>query len=240
MEHVKEVSCVTEFQAFDFKIDRRASIAPQINALLHQAIVSVKFKPGQILKERELSEQMEVSRTPIREALLRLADEGLVEIFPQAGTYVSRISVEAVHESQFIREAMEVATVRYAAQTASPDWLQRTERLVQQYEQAVELGDFEELFELDEQFHRSIAELRYKARLWKITNSAKSHMDRVRRLSVPYRERRLEIVQEHNKVLQAIGERNESKAVEAMRSHLNTVFIDLQRVRKEFQEYFVN
>jgi DNA-binding GntR family transcriptional regulator len=225
---------------FDFRIDRLAAIAPQINTLLHQAIVLVKLKPGQILKERELSETLEVSRTPIREALLRLADEGLVEIFPQAGTYVSRISVEAVRESQFIREAMEVATVRCVAQQATPEWLTKAERLVQQYSQAIEWGDYDVLFDLDEQFHRSIAEFRFRERLWKITNSAKSHMDRVRRLSLPYPGRRLEIVQEHGEVLRAISERDEVQAVEAMRAHLNTVFTDLERVRGEFSEYFVH
>ena len=83
----------------DFTIDRRKSMVDQAHTLLQNAIISSKLPPGQVLKERELCDILSISRTPIREALLRLQEDGLVEIFPQAGTYVSRISIEAVHES---------------------------------------------------------------------------------------------------------------------------------------------
>ncbi len=224
----------------DFTIDRRKSMVDQTHTLLQNAIISSKLPPGQVLKERELCDILSISRTPIREALLRLQEDGLVEIFPQAGTYVSRISIEAVHESQFIRVALEMATVGYAARHGTPEWQTKTRRLIEKYKQALEWEDFDELFDLDEQFHRSIAEFRFRDRLWKMTNSAKAHMDRVRRLSLPYRDRRLAIAEEHTAVLDAIITREEAQAVEAMRRHLNTVFRDLERVRTEHGEYFVD
>jgi DNA-binding GntR family transcriptional regulator len=224
----------------DFTIDRRKSMVDQTHTLLQNAIISSKLPPGQVLKERELCDILSISRTPIREALLRLQEDGLVEIFPQAGTYVSRISIEAVYESQFIRVALEMATVGYAARHGTPEWQTKTRRLVEKYKQALEWDDFDELFDLDEQFHRSIAEFRFRDRLWKMTNSAKAHMDRVRRLSLPYRDRRLAIAEEHTAVLDAIITREEAQAVEAMRRHLNTVFRDLERVRTEHGEYFVD
>jgi DNA-binding GntR family transcriptional regulator len=224
----------------DFTIDRRKSMVDQAHTLLQNAIIFSKLPPGQVLKERELCDILSISRTPIREALLRLQEDGLVEIFPQAGTYVSRISIEAVHESQFIRVALEMATVGYAARHGTPEWQTKTRRLIEKYKQALEWEDFDELFDLDEQFHRSIAEFRFRDRLWKMTNSAKAHMDRVRRLSLPYRDRRLAIAEEHTAVLDAIITREEAQAVEAMRRHLNTVFRDLERVRTEHGEYFVD
>ena len=224
----------------DFTIDRRKSMVDQAHTLLQNAIIFSKLPPGQVLKERELCDILSISRTPIREALLRLQEDGLVEIFPQAGTYVSRISIEAVHESQFIRVALEMATVGYAARHGTLEWQTKTRRLIEKYKQALEWEDFDELFDLDEQFHRSIAEFRFRDRLWKMTNSAKAHMDRVRRLSLPYRDRRLAIAEEHTAVLDAIITREEAQAVEAMRRHLNTVFQDLERVRTEHGEYFVD
>ena len=224
----------------DFTIDRRKSMVDQAHTLLQNTIIFSKLSPGQVLKERELCDILSISRTPIREALLRLQEDGLVEIFPQAGTYVSRISIEAVHESQFIRVALEMATVGYAARHGTPEWQTKTRRLIEKYKQALEWEDFDELFDLDEQFHRSIAEFRFRDRLWKMTNSAKAHMDRVRRLSLPYRDRRLAIAEEHTAVLDAIITREEAQAVEAMRRHLNTVFRDLERVRTEHGEYFVD
>ena len=97
-------------------INRRLPIVAQVYSLLHHLIVHCVLPPGSPIREKDLSEQMEVSRTPIREALLQLEKEGLVEIYPQSGTRISKISMEEVCESHFIREAMESATVRFAAQ----------------------------------------------------------------------------------------------------------------------------
>ena len=127
----------------DFTIDRRKSMVDQAHTLLQNAIIFSKLPPGQVLKERELCDILSISRTPIREALLRLQEDGLVEIFPQAGTYVSRISIEAVHESQFIRVALEMATVGYAARHGTTEWQTKTRRLVEKYKQALEWDDFD-------------------------------------------------------------------------------------------------
>ena len=90
----------------EFSLNRQKLITPQIYHFLQSAIVSVHLIPGAGLKEKEIIERLGVSRTPIREAMLRLEDEGLIEIYPQSGTYVSKIKIETVRESQFIREAM--------------------------------------------------------------------------------------------------------------------------------------
>ena len=86
-----------------FTLNREKLIGPQIYQFLLNAIVTVHLSPGIGLKEKEVIKRLGVSRTPIREALLRLEDEGLVQIFPQSGTYVSKIKIEAVLESKFIR-----------------------------------------------------------------------------------------------------------------------------------------
>ncbi|MGA8353133.1 MAG: GntR family transcriptional regulator, partial [Solirubrobacteraceae bacterium] len=87
----------------------------RVYAILRDAIVSAEFEPGQRLSESELAERLGVSRTPIREALVRLRDDRLVEIVPQLGTYVSRISRQAIDDAQFVRSALEGAAVRIAA-----------------------------------------------------------------------------------------------------------------------------
>lgn len=220
------------------RLDRRGNLVQQVHQFLLEGIISVTLKPGQVLREREISEELMVSRTPIREALLKLADDGLVDIFPQTGTYVSRISVEEVHESQFIREALETAMVRYATENGTKEWFSRLEGLLEQYRQAIAWNDLDELFGLDELFHRTIADYRFTRRLWSFTNKAKAHMDRVRRLSLPIPERRQEILQEHERVLKAMVQGDVAEAVASMCEHLSTVFSDLERVRKEYPDYF--
>ena len=221
-------------------INRRLPIVPQVHSLLHHLIVHCVLPPGSPIREKDLSEQMEVSRTPIREALLQLEKEGLVEIYPQAGTRISKISMEEVRESHFIREAMESATVRFAAQQGDSELNKKLKSRLQQFKDSLETAEKDLLFELDELFHKTIAEFRFQNRLWKITNIAKSHMDRVRHLTLPLPKRIYEIADEHQRVADFIIRHQPDEAVRAIQDHLSVIFSDIERIRAEHSEYCVH
>ena len=220
-------------------INRRLPIVPQVHSLLHHLIVHCVLPPGSPIREKDLSEQMEVSRTPIREALLQLEKEGLVEIYPQAGTRISKISMEEVRESHFIREAMESATVRFAAQQGDSELHKKLKSRLQRFKDSLDTAEKDLLFELDELFHKIIAEFRFQNRLWKITNIAKSHMDRVRHLTLPLPKRIYEIADEHQRVADFIIRHQPDEAVRAIQDHLSVIFSDIERIRAEHSEYFV-
>src|ERR671937_3325528 len=103
--------------------ERRSGVPArtQVYATLRDAIIRAELAPGRKLSENELANWLGVIRTPIREALVRLRDERLVEIVPQLGTFVTRISGTAVADAQFIREALECACVRRTAEIATED-----------------------------------------------------------------------------------------------------------------------
>ena len=117
------------------------------------------------IREKDLIEQTEVSRTSIRKAPLQLEKEGLVEINPQSGTRISKISMEEVRESHFIREAMESATVRFAAQHGDSEFQKQLKSRLQQFKDSLDKAEKDLLFELDELFHKTIAEFRFQNRL---------------------------------------------------------------------------
>ena len=221
------------------RINRRLPIVPQVHSTLHHLIVHCVLPPGSPIREKDLSEQMEVSRTPIREALLQLEKEGLVEIYPQSGTRISKISMEEVRESHFIREAMESATVRFAAQKGDSELHKQLNTRLQEFNDALGTAEKDLLFELDELFHKTIAEFRFQNRLWKITNIAKSHMDRVRHLTLPLPKRIYEIADEHQRVADCIIQHQPDEAVRAIQDHLSAIFSDIERIRVEHSEYFV-
>jgi len=206
------------------RINRRLPIVPQVHSTLHHLIVHCVLPPGSPIREKDLSDQMEVSRTPIREALLQLEKEGLVEIYPQSGTRISKISMEEVRESHFIREAMESATVRFAAQKGDSELHKQLNTRLQEFEAALGTVEKDLLFELDELFHKTIAEFRFQNRLWKITNIAKSHMDRVRHLTLPLPKRIYEIADEHQRVADCIIQHQPDEAVRAIQDHLSVIF----------------
>ena len=135
------------------RINRRLPIVLQVHTTLHHLIVHCVLPSSSPIREKDLSEQMEVSRTPIREALLQLEKEGLVEIYPQSGTRISKISMEEVLESHFIREAMESATVRFAAQEGDSKLQKQLKSKLQQFKDSLDKAEKDPLFELDELFH---------------------------------------------------------------------------------------
>ena len=194
---------------------------------------------GEILAPpKEICEQLQISRTPVREAFLKLADERLILILDRSGTYVSRINIEDVLESQFIRESMETATVRYAVRNWDTDIYEKLTLLLEQQKQCVKDDNRLRLHELDDMFHKTIVEFRFSSRIWKIINNAKAQMDRVRILAIPLPRTAAEIVEEHSRIYEALCSGNETQAVDAMSSHLNTVFTSLEQLLEKHHEYF--
>ena len=219
-------------------IVRKKNLVQQVYQILYESIISLWLKPGQPLREKEICEQIQISRTPVREALLRLADEKLIVILDRSGTYVSRINIEDVRESQFIRESLENATVRYAVRNWNTDLSEKLSLLLEQQKLCVKDDNRLRLYELDEMFHRTIVEFRFSSRIWKIINNAKAQMDRVRILALPLPRRTAEIVEEHSRIYEALCSGNETQAVEAMTFHLNTVFTSLEQLLEKHHEYF--
>ena len=121
-------------------IDPRRSLSAQVYELAREAIVSLWLKPGQAISEKEIASQLGVSRTPVREALLRLSDEGLIEVFRQSGTFVCPIKLHDVYEGLLIREALETAVVRQATRKFDRRFGRRFETLLARQRECAERG----------------------------------------------------------------------------------------------------
>jgi DNA-binding GntR family transcriptional regulator len=174
----------------DMRIDRLHSSAGgpasrQAYRALRDAIIATELEPGQRFSENELAERLAVSRTPIREALIRLRDDRFVQIVPQLGTFVTRISTSAVEDAQFIRESLECAAVRLAATRAQDAELADLAGLVRRQAEVVAHGDYERFAVLDDEFHAALCELAGRPVAWEVAQRVKGHLNRVRRLSLP-------------------------------------------------------
>ena len=145
-----------------------------------------------------------------------------------------------MRESHFIREAMESVTVQFAAQQGDSKLHKQLKSILQQFKDSLDTAEKDLLFEFDELFHKTIAEFRFQNRLWKITNIAKSHMDRVRHLTLPLPKRIYEISDEHQRVADFIIRHQPDEAVRAIQDHLSVIFSDIERIRAEHSEYFVH
>jgi GntR family transcriptional regulator, rspAB operon transcriptional repressor len=205
---------------------------------LREAIVMTELEPGQQVSENAIADKLGVSRTPVREALARLRDDQLVQIVPQLGTFVSRISVAGVDDAQFLREALECAAVRLVAEHADADDIEDLRELIVQQEHARDDGDPSAFFVLDDAFHSSICELSGRPIAWTIVARANGHLNRVRRLSLAEPRYIAEMIIEHKVVLAAIEKGNPDEAETALRHHLRMVLSDLPTIRHNHPEYF--
>jgi DNA-binding GntR family transcriptional regulator len=210
----------------------------QVYAALRQAIVRGEFEPGQQLSENVLAANLGVSRTPVREALARLRDDRLVEIIPQLGTFVSRISPQAVGDAQFIREALECAAVRRAAELAGEDDVAKLEENLHAQGRAAESDDLDAFYVLDDSFHRSLCDLSGHLAVWAVSERAKSHLNRVRRLSLGQPNYPREMVDEHRAVVAAISDHDPDAAEDLLRHHLRMVLREVPRLRAQHPDFF--
>ena len=206
------------------------STAQNVFELLRTDIVLGTLRPLDPIRESELAERLGVSRTPVREALLRLATLGLVDIYPQSGTRVSPIRLEKVRAAQLIREAVEVEVVRRACRAATPEHFAELEHLIEDQVVAARRDDLRRLFELDEAFHRAIHHAAGLASVAEELEDIKVHLNRLRFVSVSWPRGADKITGEHRAILEALRARDEDKAAAAMTEHLRAVLPVLDRI----------
>jgi DNA-binding GntR family transcriptional regulator len=217
---------------------KRGPARPFVQAAIRDAIVRAELPPGAKLSENELADRFGVSRTPIREALGRLRDDRLVQVVPQLGTFVARISIQAISDAQFIREALECAAIRPAAEQAGEEAMAALEENIRSQERVRDSGDLDAWYLLDDAYHRQLCDLSGHMAVWPVSERAKSHLNRLRRLSLSLPDYLPEMVVEHRAIATAVGARDPDGAEEALRHHLRMVLREIPRIREQHPDYF--
>jgi DNA-binding GntR family transcriptional regulator len=215
-----------------------SSAALRVERELRRAIIDLELPPGTRLSEQELASRLGVSRQPVREALISLAKTRLVEILPQRGTSVVKISVEKMMEARFVREAIEVAVVRRACEAFERDARQRIEALLDIQREAATEGDHNSFRRYDEMFHMTLCAGAGCPMAWRTVEDIKAHMDRVCLLTLPGSEAMLPLVVQHRAIIAAVDAQDPDRAEEAMRHHLSAILRALPRVEAEHPDLF--
>lgn len=217
---------------------RDKTTSERIYRELRNEIVLLKRPPEQPINEKEVALNYGVSRTPVREALLRLAAEGLVFIIPQSGTFVGRIPINALPEAIMIRKALEDLTVRHAADKADFRIIVRLRGMIDRQHALVRRAQYDRFLAADEEFHAAIAEAAGFPGVWRLVEHVKVQIDRYRRLTLPVPGRMERVVKEHNAVVEAIDRRDPALAAIAMSVHLDGLSASLADMRNRNPAFF--
>lgn len=217
---------------------QQGSAAHRLEAELRRAIVAMELAPGARLSEQEIAARHGVSRQPVREALIGLARAGLVEILPQRGTVVVKISMQRMMEARFVREAIETALARRAAAGFDADMRPRIDDLLNLQERVARRGDHVAFQRYDEAFHMALAEGAGCPLAWEAISDIKAHMDRACHLTLPGTDAMLPLVEQHRAIMAAVDAGDGDGAAAAMARHLSEILRALPKVQAEHPDLF--
>ena len=201
------------------------SLHPSLQELayraLRDAIVRHELQPGARLLESELAQQLSISRSPIREALRRLQQDGLVNVRPREGVYVASITPEEADDIFRVRGALEETAARLAAERATEEEIAKMEEMAASMGSAVASGGYDEAIEAADEFHRAITAAARSPRLAHLVSQIYTHVSRFRNITIRAEGRGIDAATGHLELVEAIRSRNPDKSGAMMHRHID-------------------
>jgi Transcriptional regulators len=222
------------------RLDRDRQAAPQVFERLRGMIISLELPPGSPLSRAALASQFGVSSTPIRDALMRLKEEGLVEVFPQYATVVSQVDVRLAQQAHFLRQAVELEIVRMLALRHDQAFAAELNATIARQQHYAKAGDLEKFMAADNEFHSQLYAAADKQDIWSLVRSRSGHIDRLRRLHLPSPGKAQDIVRHHKLIAKAIEAGDPDEAQKHVRTHLSGTLSELAQIRARYPEYLSN
>jgi len=222
-----------------FQIDRKRPVVDQVYDALKDAIITTRLLPGSAISETNICDSIGVSRTPVRAALGRLSEEGLVDIFPQRGSFVSKISIKGITDNQFIRRTLEVAILREAVLHWTPALTALGRQAIQQQSNAIFNQDQKAFFEADSRLHEIFAIAGNLQGVWSTVMNLRTKVSRFDNL-LGRPERLPIVVEEHRAILDALEGGDSVLAEQRLLAHLNKGFNIVFSLPQTYAPYFSN
>ncbi|RAK07177.1 DNA-binding GntR family transcriptional regulator [Halanaerobium saccharolyticum] len=207
--------------------------------VLKENIMNLSLKPGTALRKKEIAKEFGVSRTPIREAFVKLKEEGLIDVYPQRGTFVSYIDLDKVQEAKFMREALETKIVKLACEVFPEEKLFDMEANLRVQEMSLKQNNYIKLFDYDNEFHKMLFEGCNKGNIWNAIEQLSTHLNRMRMLSLSADFNRSDVIEDHQRIINAIEDRNPVEAEKVMDSHISRIKFDQEKLKRDYPDYFV-
>ena len=204
------------------------SLAEKAYHAIRELIVSLELAPGSVIDERELIERLEIGRTPVREALRRLSQERLVEVYPRRGMFVTAVDVRELARLSEVRAVLEPEAARLAAGRATDDDRAQIASLLE--ELAAGGSDDRELMALDERIHRTIYRAAQNDLLEATLEQYYVLALRIWMMALDRQHELEDAVQEHRTLLEAIRDGDADRAATTMSSHVQNFEQAMRRV----------
>ncbi len=218
------------------------SIQTQVYEELRRNILSLHLKPGQTMSTQEIATKLNVSRTPVREAFLKLQEQGLVEMIPQKETTVSKINLKRANQEKFLRESLELGIVRKFMEHGTSEIKEQTifnmMANITKQRNCVKDRDFVSFLNADDTFHSLLFAAVEETMSWDIIKQQCGHYDRMRILFVQDEAAAKSSIEQHENIVRLLEKNDQKNAIDAMLHHIRRPEFDDSRITNEYPEYF--
>ena len=215
-----------------------SSVQEMVYRTLRDKIVSMELKPGTIISTQEIADSMSVSRTPVREAFIRLQREELLDVAPQRSTMVSKINMDRVYQERFIREALEIEAMQKFVEVATAESLNRMRRNIEKQYAAIAEQRYIDFLELDNAFHQAAFTETHEDLGRSIVQQMNGHYDRIRLISAWDGQIVSAAMQEHERYVDYIERKDTARARKLLRTHLQALRVQEEILLTNWSEYF--
>jgi DNA-binding GntR family transcriptional regulator len=221
----------------DSQLDRSRQVALQIHEILRSRILAVELVPGTVLSRASLQLEFGVSQTPVRDALMRLQEEGIIEVYPQYATVVARIDIDHARQAQFLRLSIELEAVRRLT-LESPETTAGELLIILDRQKTIASPETFDTFDsMDREFHRKLYERAGIMQLWASVRRQSVHLDRLRRLNLPMPGKMQTVLEDHQAIVDGIRSGEPDQATAALRKHLSGTLSIIDVISEKYPDY---
>ncbi|MCX6450339.1 MAG: GntR family transcriptional regulator [Actinobacteria bacterium] len=214
-------------------LNAKYQVKQAIVAYLRAAILSGELRPGHTLHESALTKQFGASRSPIREALVQLEQEGLVTTFPKKGSVVTTIDKTQLRQALFIRSSLEATNIELLAQNISDEQVSIMKANIERQRNALLQDDYSEMYDAMDEFHLLLCDFNELPRIWELIRREKVPLDRLHALNQPHSPRMSTLFNQHIEIVKALEERDSEKCSSLIRTHADIDFEAMNLVKEE-------
>lgn len=217
---------------------KRITAAQQIYQAMREQIIFLELAPGSPIDMQKLVDELEVSRSPLRDALLKLQEDNLVEIFPQKGSRVSKINLKEVEVERFMRATLELAVIPQFAQVCTNEQILNLRAAIENQKIALEFGSKKNFLKADDEFHKIFFTTTGNTRIWKLIQHQSGNYRRIRFLANQVPEILHGILAEHEEIFAAFSEQNFTKAEKLDKYHLTKLLSEIYLLQEKYPDFF--
>lgn len=218
--------------------EKRKSIGDAVYHSLYKNIINMTLPPGAIMSEKDISERMEVSRTPVREAFIKLSKDGLVDIVPQKGTIVSKIDMRRVEEERFLRETLECGVLEVFMKSKTEDSIYRFKKNLEKQKKVLKNKEYDKFMEYDNLFHKIIFDETNKNMCWNIIENASGHYYRIRLITSWMEDISYNVIDQHQEFIDRIIDNDFEGAKKTLKHHIRKLIIEGDEIYEKYPKYF--